>query len=65
MRRFLSRVRQPIFVASACILVILAIGATINPQLRLAQLPVAATRGGVVPGNHRSRSDVGDIARSH
>src|ERR1700720_1676628 len=55
MKRFLSKAHQPIFIASACILVILAIGATINrnfisPNYLLLQLEVASFLGIVAAG---------------
>jgi ribose transport system permease protein len=55
MKRILSQERQPIFIASACILVILAIGAAINPNFvspnyLLLQLEVASFLGIVAAG---------------
>ena len=55
MNRILSKTNQPIFIASACILVILAIGAAINPNFvspnyLLLQLEVASFLGIVAAG---------------
>jgi ribose transport system permease protein len=55
MSRWLSLVRQPIFIATACILVILAIGGSINPNFLsvnylLQQLEVASFLGIIAAG---------------
>lgn len=55
MSRWLSKVRQPIFIAIACILVILAVGGSINPNFLsinylLQQLEVASFLGIIAAG---------------
>src|SRR6267378_4625649 len=55
MRRIFSKARQPILIASACILVILGIGAAINPNFvspnyLLLQLEVASFLGIIAAG---------------
>jgi ribose transport system permease protein len=55
MKRWFSRASQPIFIASACILVMLAVGASINPNFLsinylLQQLEVASFLGIIAAG---------------
>ena len=55
MKRILSKTNQPIFIAGICILVILAIGAAINPNFvsvnyLLLQLEVASFLGIIAAG---------------